>query len=197
VTARFVACALALALALPRPAAAAPSADAEVMARHVLIALRVLAYDRALSTRVATTDVVVMIVSAPTKASHDDRDRWLSGFALLPNVKTGGKRVRATAVDLTTEKAFDEAIAKGRPALLIVGPGLEKDLATIRRITRKYSVLSFSPREAEVRKGIAFGTAEEGDDKRVVVNVDAARAEGVKFAAGLLQLARLVEESQP
>jgi len=60
-------------------------------------------------------------------------------------------------------------------------------------VTRANKVLSFSTREREVVKGLAVGIVPGQTRDEIVVNVRAATAEGAKFDAGLLQLARSVE----
>jgi hypothetical protein len=58
-------------------------------------------------------------------------------------------------------------------------------------------VLSFSMREADVRAGVAVGLVVSEDGNEIVINREAARAEGAKLGAGLLQLARLVDGGAP
>jgi hypothetical protein len=188
--------AIVIGLGGPRAASAEPSAS-EQIARKALIVLRVLAYDRALATRAPGTEVTVLIVNAPTAAGRADRDRWLSGFALIPNVKAGGRRVRAQVVELDTVTTLDAAIAKLRPALIIVGAGLGNDIAAVQRVTRQRRVLSFSMSERDVRAGLAVGLTATDDGDEIVINLEGARAEGAKFSAGLLELARLVDETRP
>ncbi len=60
-------------------------------------------------------------------------------------------------------------------------------------LTRSHDVLSITTREADVVKGLALGVVPGKTRDEIVVNVRAAAAEGVKFDAGLLQLARTVE----
>jgi lysophospholipid acyltransferase (LPLAT)-like uncharacterized protein len=51
--------------------------------------------------------------------------------------------------------------------------------------------------ERDVRAGLAVGLAETEDGDEIVINLEGARAEGAKFSAGLLELARLVDETRP
>ena len=168
--------------------------DDEVAARHLLIALRVLAYDRALADRVTGSDIVVVVIHADTDAGRADRDRWLAGFALVPNVKVSGKPVRAMAIAL--DDKLDANLAASHPALAIVSAGIT-DIKAIRRATRAHHVLSFSLRDSDARDGLSVAYRERDDGNELLVNLDASRAEGVRFAAGLLQSAHLVEEGKP
>jgi hypothetical protein len=107
-------------------------------------------------------------------------------------VKAGGRLIRTSALEVTSESAFDLAIAQQRPALVLVAG--TADIAMVRRVTRRRQALSFSMREGDVRAGVAFGLVVSEDGNEIVVNLVAARAEGAKLGAGLLQLARLVDE---
>lgn len=191
---KALAIALALVAGLFAPRAAHAETDAETRARQVLIVLRVLAYDRALATRAPGDRVGVVIVHDGTKAGRTEAARWSAGFALIPNVKAGGRLIRSSALEITNEAAFDLAIAQLRPALVVVAG--DADIAMVRRVTRRRQALSFSMREGDVRAGVAFGLVVGEDGNEIVVNLEAARAEGAKLGAGLLQLARLVEGSK-
>jgi hypothetical protein len=187
--------ALAIALALvagilvPRTSSAETATEAR--ARQVLIVLRVLAYDRALATRAPGDRVGVVITHDGSKAGRADAALWSAAFKLIPNVKAGGRMIRATELEVEKEAAFDLAVAQQRPALVIVAGAA--DVTVVRSVTRRRQALSFSMREGDVRAGIAFGLVVSDDGNEIVINLDAARSEGAKLGAGLLQLARLVE----
>jgi hypothetical protein len=181
--------ALMMGLVVPRTAHA--DTDAEARARQVLIVLRVLAYDRELAKRAPGERVGVVIVHDGTKAGRAEAARWMAGFRLIPNVKAGGRLIAVSELESTKEASFDLAIAQQRPGLVIVANS--SDIAMLQRVTRRRQVLSFSMREADVRAGIAYGLVVSEDGNEIVVNLDAARREGAKLGAGLLQLARLVE----
>jgi len=75
-------------------------------------------------------------------------------------------------------------------AFAFVRRGAIPELAAV---TRANHVLSVSTREADVVLGLALGVVRGTSHDEIVVNPAAAAAEGVKFDAGLLQLARTVE----
>ena len=50
--------------------------------------------------------------------------------------------------------------------------------------------------EADVTRRFSVAIVEAKDRDQIVINIEASRAEHVRFGAGLLQLARLVEESR-
>ena len=194
---RSIAVLLALGLAvLPRPARADRLDDATLAGRRALVVLRILAYDKALAKRAPGDKVVVLIVAAPTKLGRAEQAVWQAGFAMLPKVKAGGRAVRAMTVEYDAG-TFDAVVAAQRPAAMIVTTGLATTHAELRRIARARRVLTVTVREAEVRAGFAIGLIAAEARDEIAINLEASRAEGARFGAGLLQLARLVEADEP
>jgi YfiR/HmsC-like len=180
-----------------RAEAEVPESEAKAYARLGLIALRVLAYDKELAARAPGAEVSIVIVSGSTAAARRERARWAAGFALMPKVKAGGRAVRVHAVDFESEQALDAIAAAHRPAGMIALSDLTAELPAVRRIARARKALTITRQESAVREGSAVGliASDDRDGKdEIVINLGAARAEGVRFDAGLLQLARLVGE---
>lgn len=188
-----VAFAVTLAFSSARGAHAEPSdAEAQASARRVLIALRVLAYDKALEERTPDEVATVVLLARNADASHVARARWQAGFALLPKVKVGGRPVRVVAIDFEGARSLDTLVAALAPTAMIVMSDLAADVPAIRAASRAHHVLTIADREELVRAGLAVGLVAGHEHDEIVIDVDAARAEGVRFGAGLLQLARIV-----
>ncbi len=187
--------AIALLLLISTMAHAEPTeAEAKTSARRVLIALRILAYDKALAERNVGDTVTIAIVSTSTAIGRAERERWQAGFALVPKVKVGGRAVRIVAFDYDSRKAFGAALAKHAPAAVIVAPDLDARIPEIRTETRARHVVSISTERA-LRAGLSVAIVPRQERDEILINLEASRAEGARFAAGLLQLAKLVEGS--
>lgn len=169
-------------------------ADAMNAARRVLVVLRILAYDKDLPARIASDDVPILVVSTAAPQNRAERATWQAGFAMLPKVKVAGRSVRVIAIDFDNERAFDQAVATHRPAAVIIAGELAGELAAIRRVSRARHAVSFSTRERDVAAGVAVAVIPSDRRDEIVINLGAARAEGARFGAGLLQLARVVAE---
>jgi hypothetical protein len=176
-------------------AAGRAAAERKPEKRDALVFLRVLAYDKQLTSRPAGEPVVVAVMyAAGSKTATAERDAWLAALAGVKKVKVGGRTVIATAVPYENAAALDRQLADLDPAAVILCAGLVHAIADIRTATRSHKVLSFSRAEADARSGLAVAVVSGDKRDEIVINLRAARAEGVKFDAGLLQLARLVEE---
>jgi len=181
--------AIVFAVGLARPALADATDD-----RRALVMLRVLAYDNHLRERIG--DEVRIVIVCPAGASGDaEGTRWTTAFANARKLKVDGRPVVVTVHRFDTAKRLGEALGDQRTAALFACDGLTAAIAIteLTALTRAHKALSFSTREAEVVSGIAIGIVRGADHDELVVNLPAATAEGVKFDAGLLQLARSVE----
>lgn len=177
-------------LLLASPVAAEPTdAETKASSRQVLIALRILSYDKALADR---TDGPVTIAVVSGLAGRSERERWQAGFTRVPKVKVGGRSVRFVAFDYTTRKAFGEALQKHDTYAVIVTGDLDVRVAEIRAETRARHVVSFGSERA-LRDGLSVALVPRQQRDEIVINLEASRAEGARFAAGLLQLAKIVE----
>jgi hypothetical protein len=187
-----------LALATLMIALATASAAADVDDdRRALVMLRILAYDKQLSHRVGD-QVKVVVAYAADDDGIAEGTRWTSAFVKASRIKVNGRPV--IVVPYKVESADGLSGALERSAALVTCDGLSRKLtvSTIAKLTRGRHVLSFSTREADVAAGLAVGIAiVEGKRDEIVVNLAAAQAEGVKFDAGLLQLAREVKGTPP
>jgi YfiR/HmsC-like len=183
---------LVLVLAL-RTARADTADDDATAARRALIALRILAYDKALDSRAPGSEVVIFIVAGADEPGRAERDQWQAGFALLPKVKAGGRPVRAVAVDYHDAQTLDALAARMHPAAMIVADGLAGAAAALREVARVRHVITMSRRERDIRDGYAVGLIAGDKRDEIVVNLEAARGEGAQFDAGFLQLARMVD----
>src|SRR5262245_10439421 len=178
-----IACAIWL---TPRTAAADATDD-----RRALVMLRVLAYDKQLPQRVGD-EVRVVVAYAPDDAGAAEGMRWAVAFAKASKLKVNGRPVVVIAYKV--ESADGLARALERAAAVVVTDRVTRNIAvdSLAKLTRGRHVLSISTREADVAGGLSVAIVRGAQRDEIVVNLGAAQAEGVKFDAGLLQLAREV-----
>lgn len=181
--------------AAPRAHAEVSDAQATAAARRVLIALRVLAYDKTLAERHPGEVVVVAVASTSSAAGQAERAVWLAGFALLPKVKVSGRPVRVVLLDVGGKVTIAKQLAATLAAAVIVTADVAPSLPELRTATRAAHALTVTQHESAVASGLAVGLVRGKEREEIVINLEAARAEGARFGAGLLQLARLVESA--
>jgi hypothetical protein len=163
--------------------------------RRALVMLRVLAYDNHLSQR--THDAIkFLIVYRRDEDGAACSARWSEAFDKARKVKIDGRSVQILVHAFDKAADLDRSLKDLDVTALIACEGLSRDLpvAELAKLTRAHRVLSFAMREEDVVAGlsVAIVSGHDSDQPRdeIVVNPRAAAAEGVKFDAGLMQLAR-------
>ncbi len=171
-----------------------PSSD-----RRALVMLRVLAYDIYLAQRTRDT-VKLLIVHPRDEDGAACAARWVEAFDKVRKVKVAGRSVQVFVHEFRESSDLDRALNDLDVTALITCDGLARKLAVaaLAKLTRAHKVLSFAMREDDVAAGLSVAIVSGRDPEQhrdeIVVNPRAAAAEGVKFDAGLMQLARTVGE---
>lgn len=165
--------------------------------RRALVMLRVLAYDNHLDQRIGDEVRIVIVYPVGDEGVAEGR-RWTQAFANIRKLKVSGRPVVVTAHKFETAKQLGRTLHDLRAAALVSCDGLGGAIAVaeLAAVTRASSVLSFSTRESDVVRGLAVGIVPATTRDEIVVNLEAVGAEGVKFDAGLLQLARKVKAAR-
>jgi hypothetical protein len=184
---------LGLVLGVGRAHAEPSSDDAKASARQVLIALRILAYDKTLAERHTGDAVTIVVVSSASQDGRAERAWWAAGFVLLPKVKVSGRPVRVVTLEFDTEAKFATAIAPHAPVAIFVTSELDAELEAIVRVARTRKAVTLARYERAMRAGIAVGLIAGQERDEILINIESTRASGARFGAGLLQLARLVD----
>jgi hypothetical protein len=163
--------------------------------RRALVVLRVLAYDKNLSVR-AGSEVRILVVHPEGEDGAAERAHWVESFDGIRKLKVGGRSVVVTTHEVESATGLAEELDAVKPAAIVVCNGVANEIAIDRlaALTRASKALSITTRETEVVGGLAVGIVPGKTRDQIVVNTSAAVAEGVKFDAGLLQLARTVKE---
>jgi hypothetical protein len=161
--------------------------------QQALLLLRILAYDRKLRERTGGERVVIAVTAKPGDRSSDEAaQRMVRALGELARTTTVlGMKVDVVIVPF--DPGLEEALKKGRFAALYVSPGLDDSVGLITPLTKRTSVMSMSPRPGPARDGLAVGL--EVRDKRtaVIVNLQAARSEGVDFETAFLRVAEVIK----
>jgi hypothetical protein len=157
--------------------------------RRALVMLRVLAYDKQLAQRVGD-EVRIVVAYTGDEDGLAEGARWTGAFAKATKLTVNGRPV--VVVGHRVDSAEGLARVLDRSAAVLACDGVTRTLAlgTLAKLTRGHHVLSMSTRESDVAAGLSVAIVSGKQRDEIVVNAGAAQAEGVKFDAGLLQLAR-------
>jgi hypothetical protein len=171
------------------------TARAQVPAKNLApLLLRVLAYDRNLSGRVhderVTVGVLYMAGSEASESCSNELPRELR--TLGKSTTVAGMTVQAERLAYTDAKALENA-AKPWVALYVC-PGLEESVPSIMSVTRRHAILTFSGSQRAVENGLTIGFVLKGSKAAILINLVAARAEGINFNASLLKVGTIIKK---
>lgn len=104
-----------------------------------------------------------------------------------------GRPLKIVLFDLDGKENLDTFIRKAGVTALYVAPLRAFDVAEIAAVTRRNGVLTLTGVPSYVEAGLSITLALTQDRPRIVVNLEAARAEGAQLAASLLNLATVFQ----
>lgn len=163
--------------------------------RRALVLLRVLSYDRNVASRAGDRVTILVVYDEP--ATTGERDRWLAALAGTRKVTVADRPVEIRSHAFTGTAGLDAAVRDAHPAAIVVCGGLSRALDELRGAARSHKAMTFTTREAEVEAGFSVGLVAGERRDVIAINLEAARAEGVQFEAGLLKIARRVGKEAP
>ena len=164
----------------------AAAADAPVKT-SLLVVLKVLTYDAGFVAR-GKGDFVVLIPPAgdPARAS-----------ALLEVARGSGvTRIleRPLKFVLGSSDPLEAQAREAHASAILVPEGISGATAKeVARVGTALKIYTLAVEEAPVRQGLLLGVAVNDGKPQVVINITAARAQGVEFSASVLRIARTVQ----
>jgi hypothetical protein len=175
-------------------AAAARAQAAELDAeQRVKILLRVLAYDRQLEARQDRGKLFVAVLfAAKDKGSVQEKDAVLAALGKLKALKVKGLALDFAAIAYTDPEAVTAALGTRRAAALYVCGGLAPALGAVRDLAVKSRIATMSGSEPFTRSGLAFAAVQKGEKGEIIVNLRAAKEQGLDLDAALLRLAVVI-----
>ena len=175
-----LASAAAAALPLPVPASA-----------HVALLLKVLTADRNLPARGSAGLAIGIVYQETVPASREAAKQIVQEIEMENRSRREGP-VRYGLVDVSDPSALVPVVAELRPDVLYVAPLEAFDVTRISAVSRAGKIRTATGVPAFVDEGVAVGFEAVPQGVRILINVEAARAEGADFSSKVLKLARRV-----
>jgi len=182
---------LAAARVTAEPSGFNDEADLSVAVQFPLM-LKILQFDRNLASRAGGEIVIATAFQGRYRASARARDDVYRAAQAIPGQRVADLPVRVVDIDLEQVKLKD-ALDRLDVDVLYITPLRATDIATITEVTRELQIASITGVEEYVHQGIAVGIDVFQEKPRVLVNLNASRAEGVDFSSRLLSLVQVVK----
>ncbi len=97
------------------------------------------------------------------------------------------------SLDLSDIASLHRFISENKVNALYVTPLRAASIWSIADICRKNKVISFTGVHAYVKNGLSVGIASKDEKPIILVNLEAAKAEGANFSAQFLKLVEIIE----
>jgi hypothetical protein len=177
--------------AMAEPAGLADETGLPVEVQYPLI-LKILQFDRNLVSRAGTEIVIATIYQGRHRASVRARDEVHRAAKAASAQRVADLPVRVVDVDIE-QVDLAQALESMGVDVAYVMPLRAVNISTITGVTREMRIATVTGVEEYVHDGVSVGLGVFQEKPRVLVNLDASRAEGVDFSSRLLSLAQLVK----
>jgi hypothetical protein len=154
---------------------------------------KILAFDRNLKERAGKELVIGIIYQSNFRNSLNFKDELVEVIAKSQPGKLVDIPDRYVTIEWTANLNLSEFGAKNEIDIFYVAPLRAVEIKTITAVSRSRKILTFTGVPVYVDAGLAAGVGIKGDSPRIIINLPAARAEGVEFDAQLLKLAKVIE----
>ena len=163
-----------------------------VRERQVKTLARALAYDENLPSRAGKSVVLAVLYKFGNPASEKEAAESFAQFAKLESYRLLGLPFHSVKLPFTTAELLDAAVGSQGIVALYVCPGMEDEIANIKRISRKHKTTTIASREEQVA-GLSLGVFSIDRNLTVIVNLPVSREEGARFSSDLLRLAKVIQ----
>ena len=155
--------------------------------------LKILTYDRSFKKRVGDEIVIGIVYQRRFRISLNVKNELVEVIEKSSTKKLEEIPIRYVPIDLDDEPALTDAISRNSIDILYVAPLRALELKTITELSRQKQVMTLTGVPDYVKSGLAVGIGLKGKRPQIIINLPAAKAEGVDFRAQLLKVAKIIK----
>jgi hypothetical protein len=159
--------------------------------RNAAILARVLSFELTLDERVGPSVGVAVLYKRGDKVSEANAEDWFQALSAMSSVKIKNRPFFAVKTAYSASEVIQDIANKGVDVVLI-SDGLIAETDEIVRLARSKHVLTASNAVSSVQKNVTLCVIEEADKTKIVINLNAAQQEGIRFSSNLLKLATII-----
>jgi len=179
-----------LAAAVLAPIMSAAGAESSKR-RNAAILARVLSYELTLDDRAGKSVGVAVVYKQGEPSSERNANDWFDALNELSSLRIKDKPFFALKIAYSPSDLISAIDTQGIDVLL-VADGLAPEVDAVARIARSKHVLSASNDPAHVERDLTVCVVEQDDKLKVIINLQAAQREGIRFSSNLLKVAKLI-----
>jgi len=159
---------------------------------QVPLFLKILTFDWNLKARVGNEIVVGIVYQSKFRASLNVKDKMMNQATEYAIKKIENIPIRYISVDLDEVNLVD-AISSNKIDIIYVAPVRALGMGIITDLSRTQKILTLTGVPDYVESGISVGIGIRGEKPLIIINLPAAKAEGVDFSSQLLKLAKVIK----
>jgi hypothetical protein len=126
------------------------------------------------------------------RSSLDVKDDFLKALDRIPGRQVAGIHFRCVAIDWDGSKDIAAVLSQERPHVLYVAPLRSVSIEKVAAAARAQGIHTWTGIPEYVERGLAVGIGLRGERPLILVNLNAARAEGADISSQLLSIARVI-----
>lgn len=157
------------------------------------LVLKALSFQRSLPERAGEEIVVGVAYQGRYARSVETKEDLLRAVTRMGDQQVAGIPVRWLTIDLGQTSALVEELHRLSIDVLYVCPLRALAISALSQAARQAKVLTCTGVPSYVYEGLALGVGLKGDRPQLLINLEAARAEGADFDARLLKLCKVLE----
>jgi hypothetical protein len=161
--------------------------------QQVPLFLKILSFDRNLTERAGKQIVLAVIYQKKYRESLDAKNEFEDVTGKSAITKIDSLPIKFIAIDMSDNTDLVSTIDKNQVDIIYLAPVKALKIESITAISRQKHLITLTGVPEYVQAGVAVGIGAKGDKPQILVNLPAAKAEGINFDSQLLKLAKIID----
>jgi hypothetical protein len=161
--------------------------------QQVPLLAKILSFDRNLAKRAENEIVFAIVYQKKFRKSYDAKINFEETVGRLSLTKVDSLPIRFISIDISDDTNLSTALEKNGVNVLYMAPIKAIKIDEITAMSRRLQISSLTGVADYVDKGVAVGIGAKGDRPEIIINLAAAKAEGINFNSQLLKLAKIIQ----
>jgi len=162
------------------------------MEQQVPLLLKILIFDRNLETRVGNEIVIGILYQERFRRSLNVKDDFINSTDHSIKNSVNNIPIKTVSIDVESND-LETVVMREKIDLFYIAPLRAFSMDKITDVSRSMRIMTLTGVPEYVEAGITVGIGLKGGRPNILINLEAAKAEGVDFSSRLLRLAQIIE----
>jgi hypothetical protein len=157
------------------------------------ILLKIISYDNALKEKCSGTLHIGILYIQDGGESEEMKDNVIRALNKFKNVTVQGLAFDYRVIQILDKEPLNESSDLMDCQILYICSGLDARIAELSAFARHHGKTTITGIESYVRSGLSIGVVLREDKPKILINLEATKAEGVMLDSRVLQLAEIIK----